>query len=210
MASKARHHLKKPPKASPDQIGEDSDDNVPLSKKLSTQKAQIEKRAEKEAKRLRAEDKQQKPAKKAAPKKVKKEESDDDDDQPLKKKKTPAKSTKPSSAADKPAKAKSKAAPVKQEEAEEGGEDEDEVSDRSCRCRFAATVPKCAWLDRKILFAAMPRPPMLTCIILGGISLVGAAECHRRRHQEVVDIRTQRCRVSTALRAIAQERQASL
>lgn len=76
----------KPPQAAPAQIGDDSeDDDVPLGQKLQKQKATIEKRAEKEAKELRKEDKSAE-----AKKKAKKQESDDeDDDVPLVKKKKP-------------------------------------------------------------------------------------------------------------------------
>ena len=115
LASKAGHTLKKPPKASPDQIGEESDDDVPLTTKLTQQKAQIEKRANQEAKKIRAEEQQKQkkkqrgisPASKVASKRVKKEESDDDE-QPLKRK-TSAKATSSKAAASTAKKDKGKA-----------------------------------------------------------------------------------------------------
>ena len=69
LVAKTGHKLKKPPKASSKQIGEDSDDDVPLTKKLATQKANIQKKAEKEAKQASSE----KHAKNSTPIKVKKE-----------------------------------------------------------------------------------------------------------------------------------------
>ncbi|KAF3001978.1 DNA topoisomerase 1 [Curvularia kusanoi] len=71
------------PKASADQIGEDSDSDVPLTKKLVQKKESIEKAAAKEAKAIRTKEK-------AAPKRKVKAESDSDD-VPLAKKKAPAK-----------------------------------------------------------------------------------------------------------------------
>ena len=121
LVSKNGHRAKKPPKASPQQIGEDSEDDVPLTKKLSTQKAKIEKKAEQTAKKLRAEE-QKKPAKKATPNKVKKEESDDEPLQRKKKATTPSKSAKPTESAKKKAKAKE----VKKEETELDVDEEDD------------------------------------------------------------------------------------
>lgn len=80
---------KRPTKPAPAQIGSDSeDDDVPLGQKLQKVKAKIEKKAEKEAKTLRKEDKTA-----DAKKKDVKKDSDDEDDVPLvkKKKQTPAK-----------------------------------------------------------------------------------------------------------------------
>ena len=111
----------KPPRASNAQIGE-SDSDVPIQKKLVQEKQKIEKKAEKDAQKIR---KAEKPAKK-----VKKEESSDDD-VPLKKKsKALASTSKP-----KPSKVKKESpAPkktagkkaVKKEESEEPDDDEDQ------------------------------------------------------------------------------------
>ena len=75
---------KKPPKATAHQIGEESDDDVPLGLKLQKEKAKIEKKAEKEAKALRKEEKTAQ-----ARRKAKQAESDDEDDVPLAKKQKP-------------------------------------------------------------------------------------------------------------------------
>ncbi|KAF2277425.1 uncharacterized protein EI97DRAFT_432302 [Westerdykella ornata] len=76
---------RKPPRISPEQIGELSDDDVPLTKKLVKEKIAIEKAAEKEAQHLRKE----KAA--AARKRKPKAESESEDEKPLAKKKQPAK-----------------------------------------------------------------------------------------------------------------------
>jgi DNA topoisomerase-1 len=75
-----------PPSIKETAIGESSDEE-PLTKKLGKQKASIEKKAEKEAKALRAKEAKKPAAKKA----VKKDESDDDE--PLQKTKARAKKT---------------------------------------------------------------------------------------------------------------------
>jgi DNA topoisomerase-1 len=76
---------RKPPKASPAQIGESSDSDTPLNAKLVKVKENIEKAAEKEAKSIRNKEK-------AAVKRKPKVDSESDDDIPLaKKKKQPAK-----------------------------------------------------------------------------------------------------------------------
>jgi DNA topoisomerase-1 len=79
---------KKPPKITAAQIGESEDSDVPLTTKLAKEKLQIEKRAEKTAKAIRADE--QKTIKRRKSKQV---SSDSDDDMPLAKKKTPAKAT---------------------------------------------------------------------------------------------------------------------
>ncbi|KAF1360465.1 hypothetical protein EJ07DRAFT_154914 [Lizonia empirigonia] len=71
------------PKAAAEQIGEESDSDVPLTTKLVKKKESIEKAAAKEAKAIRAKEK-------AAPKRKPKAESESDDDIPLAKK-APAK-----------------------------------------------------------------------------------------------------------------------
>jgi len=71
------------PKASAEQIGEESDSDIPLTKKLVQKKESIEKAAAKEARAIRTKEK-------AAPKRRAKAESDSDD-VPLAKKKAPAK-----------------------------------------------------------------------------------------------------------------------
>ena len=118
---------KKPPRASNAQIGEESDSDVPLQQKLVKEKQKIEKRADREAKQIRKDDKKvaEKSDKKPAPvKKVKKEESSDDD-VPLAKKAAPAKFKKVKAESSTPKKAaKSKA--VKKEETAEAEDDEDE------------------------------------------------------------------------------------
>ena len=78
----------KPIQATAAQIGEESDDDIPLGQKLQKEKAAIEKEAEKEAQALRRKDKAA-DAKRKAKKKV---DSDDEDDEPIaKKKKAPVK-----------------------------------------------------------------------------------------------------------------------
>ncbi|KAL1657243.1 DNA topoisomerase 1 [Didymella pomorum] len=72
------------PKASADQIGEESDSDIPLTTKLVKKKEAIEKAAAKEAKAIRTKEK-------AAPKRKPKVESESDDDVPLAKKRAPAK-----------------------------------------------------------------------------------------------------------------------
>ena len=136
-----------PIRATAHQIGEDSDDDIPLGQKLQKEKAEIQKAAAKEAPAARKaaksgeakrkavkkesdsedDDKPLSKAKKPAPKKangtkkVKKEESDDDD-APLKKKAPAVKKAKAAPAA---AKGKGKAA-AKEEDQEEGEEGEEE------------------------------------------------------------------------------------
>jgi DNA topoisomerase-1 len=128
----------KPIRVTAAQIGEESGDE-PLSKKLQKEKADIEKRAEKEAKAIRRKEATEKkikdesdsddapiakrkkaPAKKQLNGRVKKDESDDD--KPLKKKAPPKKAAPPkrAEAAAKKGKAKAK------EETPEEGEDEEE------------------------------------------------------------------------------------
>jgi DNA topoisomerase I len=127
-----------PPRLSANQIGEDSDSDVPLGQKLAKQKQKIEKAAEKEAKQIRKEEKQEadKTAKKAVPAKRPKKEDSSDDDKPLAKrapatKKVKAESPKPAkkgksepAAASKKAASKSKAA--KKEESADPDDEEDE------------------------------------------------------------------------------------
>lgn len=119
--------MKKPPRASNAQIGEESDSDVPLQQKLVKEKQKIEKRAEEEAKQIRKDDKKaaEKSVKKpASVKKVKKEEFSDDG-VPLAKKAARAKSKKVKAESSTPKKAaKSKA--VKKEETAEAEDDEDE------------------------------------------------------------------------------------
>jgi DNA topoisomerase-1 len=80
-------HIRKPPKATAAQIGESSDSDVPLTKKLVKEKKSIEQAADKEAKAIRNGEK-----KAAGNKRKLKAESESDDDVPLaKKKKQPAK-----------------------------------------------------------------------------------------------------------------------
>ena len=136
-----------PIRATAHQIGEDSDDDIPLGQKLQKEKAEIQKAAAKEAPAARKaaksgeakrkavkkesdsedDDKPLSKAKKPAPKKangtkkVKKGESDDDD-APLKKKAPAVKKAKAAPAA---AKGKGKAA-AKEEDQEEGEEGEEE------------------------------------------------------------------------------------
>jgi DNA topoisomerase-1 len=136
-----------PIRATAHQIGEESDDDIPLGQKLQKEKAEIQKAAAKEAPAARKaaksgeakrkavkkesdsedDDKPLSKAKKPAPKKangakkVKKEESDDGD-APLKKKAPAVKKAKAAPAA---AKGKGKAA-AKEEDQEEGEEGEEE------------------------------------------------------------------------------------
>lgn len=81
--SKPSTALKKPPKASETAIGESEDSDTPLGSKLAQEKAKIEKRAEKEAKEIRKQEKKTSAA--ATKKKTKKQDSDDDE--PISKKK---------------------------------------------------------------------------------------------------------------------------
>src|ERR1700753_26811 len=84
LISKAKANgkvVKMPPRVSAHQIGEDSDSDVPIVQKLSKQKQQIEKAAEKEARQIRKDEKKEtdKASKKAVPaKRAKQEESSDD------------------------------------------------------------------------------------------------------------------------------------
>lgn len=136
QSKRRRTAPQKPPKATLAQLGkdEDSDSDVPLGKQLANEKAKIEKRAEREAKSIQADEKAA--AAKKSKKVPKKEASDDDeDDQPLAKKKTTktstaAKTKAKTSAAGTPAKgtSKGKGKVVKKEESEEDAEaaEEDE------------------------------------------------------------------------------------
>lgn len=115
--------LKKPPKASANQIGSDSDSDVPLRKKLVKEKQKIERAAEKEAKIIRKDDKKssEKIVKKTPSiKKVKKEESSDDDI-PLSRQILTSKKSTSSPAIKKTTKSK-----LVKEETEEVEDDEDE------------------------------------------------------------------------------------
>jgi DNA topoisomerase I len=116
---------KKPPRASNAQIGEDSDSDLPIQQKLVKEKQKIEKRAEKEAVKIRKEEKKatEKPAKKS---KVKKEDSSDDDKPLVKSKKpTPAKTKKVKAESPSPKKpAKGKA--TKKETSDDAEDDEEE------------------------------------------------------------------------------------
>ena len=119
------------PKASAEQIGEESDSDIPLTKKLVQKKESIEKAAAKEARAIRTKEK-------AAPKRRAKAESDSDD-VPLAKKKAPAKKAngvkKEESDSDAPlakrpaakkAKAKPPAAAAKKGKAKVKGEEEEQ------------------------------------------------------------------------------------
>lgn len=147
---------KRPPRASDAQIGESSDSDAPIEKKLAAVKEKIQQKAEKEAVAIRKEEKKaaaapakrkskvkdedgedagtakarrQSTAKTAAPKKVngvKKEESSDDD-VPLSKKVAPAKGSKKTKAeAPSPAKKATKGKDVKKEESADVEDDEEE------------------------------------------------------------------------------------
>ncbi|KAL2064779.1 hypothetical protein VTL71DRAFT_3918 [Oculimacula yallundae] len=83
LAAAKKRGGKLPPKAKAADVGvEDSSDDEPLTSKLAKEKAAIEKKAEKEAKAIRAKES------KAKAKKVKKEESDDEDVKPKTKRKS--------------------------------------------------------------------------------------------------------------------------
>jgi len=124
---------KKPVKASETAIGESEDSDAPLGTKLAKEKATIQKRAEKQAKAIRKEEreatskKQVNGAKTSASKKkvngLKKEE-ESDDDLPLAKKAPPKKKTAPKVEASTPKKKGVKA--VKKEETEQDEEAEAE------------------------------------------------------------------------------------
>lgn len=75
-----------PIRATAHQIGEDSDDDIPLGQKLQKEKAEIQKKAEKEAPAARRASKTAEAKRKA----VKKESDSEDDDKPLSKAKKPA------------------------------------------------------------------------------------------------------------------------
>ncbi|KAK5459392.1 DNA topoisomerase 1 [Exophiala xenobiotica] len=125
--------VQKPPRATAAQIGESSDSDVPLGKKLVKEKQKIEKAAEKEAKQIRAKEQKKeadKPTKKATPaKKVKKEESSDDD-KPLAKRAPAATTKKAKSESSTPAKKPtSKAKAVKKEETVDPEDEEDDDED---------------------------------------------------------------------------------
>ncbi|KAJ9495095.1 DNA topoisomerase 1 [Exophiala xenobiotica] len=125
--------VQKPPRASAAQIGESSDSDIPLGKKLVKEKQKIEKAAEKEAKQIRTKEQKKeadKPTKKAIPaKKVKKEESSDDD-KPLAKRAPAATTKKAKSESSTPAKKPtSKAKAVKKEETVDPEDEEDDDED---------------------------------------------------------------------------------
>jgi DNA topoisomerase I len=82
LSDKPLLHIKKPPKITAAQIGEDSDSDIPLGTKLAKEKQAIEKAQNKEAKAIRAEEK------KTAPKRKPKIESSDDDEPLVKKTKS--------------------------------------------------------------------------------------------------------------------------
>ncbi|KIX01350.1 uncharacterized protein Z518_09075 [Rhinocladiella mackenziei CBS 650.93] len=131
LVSKAKTNGKvvtKPPRASAAQIGESSDSDVPLQKKLAKQKQKIEKVAEKQAQEIRREGKKEagKPAKKATPvtTKVKKEELSDDD-KPLAKRAPASSSPKVKAESSIPVK-KSTPKAVKKEETQEPEDEEEE------------------------------------------------------------------------------------
>ncbi|MCJ1478928.1 DNA topoisomerase 1 [Lambiella insularis] len=69
--------MKKPPKAGETAIGESEDSDTPLGLKLTKEKAKFEKRAEKEAKAIRKEEKTALSA--ASKRKIKKEDTDDEE-----------------------------------------------------------------------------------------------------------------------------------
>ncbi|EHY59729.1 DNA topoisomerase 1 [Exophiala dermatitidis] len=134
LISKAKTNGKtvtNPPRVKASQIGESSDSDVPLGKKLAKQKQNIEKAAEKEAKQIRKDEKKEadkSKAKKAAPaKKVKKEESSDDD-KPLAKRAPATASRRVKTESSTPVKKTSKS--IKKEETadpEDEEDDDDEV-----------------------------------------------------------------------------------
>jgi DNA topoisomerase-1 len=118
---------KKPPRASDAQIGDSSDSDAPLGKKLANEKQKIERAAEKEAVAIRKDEKKPVSASaskvSAAKKKVKKEESSDDDVPLAKKASAKTKKVKAeSSTLQKKAKGKA----VKKEESADAEEGEDE------------------------------------------------------------------------------------
>ncbi len=76
---------KLPPRVTAAEIGEDSSDDEPLTTKLAKEKTIIQKKAEKEAKSIRAKEAK---AKKSPPKRAKKEESDSEEDVKPKKRKS--------------------------------------------------------------------------------------------------------------------------
>ncbi|KAJ9643285.1 DNA topoisomerase 1 [Knufia peltigerae] len=122
--------VQKPPRATAAQIGESSDSDVPLGKKLAKEKQQIEKAAEKEAKQIRNREQKKeasKPIKKDTPaKKVKKEDSSDDD-KPLARKVSAATFKKVKAESSTPGKKPAtKAKAVKKEETADPEDDEDE------------------------------------------------------------------------------------
>ncbi|THX27477.1 topoisomerase I [Aureobasidium pullulans] len=130
---------RKPPKVTAQQIGEEDDSDIPLTKKLAKEKAVIEKKAETQAKAIRAKanktavkaedtDESDVPLKKkVAPKKktngVKKEGSSDDD-KPLKK--APAKRAATKSQSATPAASAKKGKKATKEESSEEKEEDDE------------------------------------------------------------------------------------
>ncbi|EXJ77946.1 DNA topoisomerase I [Capronia epimyces CBS 606.96] len=134
LIAKARANGKtvtKPPRATAAQIGESSDSDVPLGKKLVRQKQKIEKAAEKEAKQIRKDEKKesQKPNKKApAAKKVKKEESTDDDKPLAKRAQAVVKGKKVKAESSTPVK-KSTSKSVKKEETVDPEDEEEEEDD---------------------------------------------------------------------------------
>ena len=113
----------KPPRASDAQIGEDSDSDTPIGQKLAAEKQKIEKRAEKEAKSIRQEEKL-KPT--TIAKRAKKAESSDDN-VPISKKAVANKLAEKSKVeTPTPKKKTGKATPVKKEESVEDEDEEEE------------------------------------------------------------------------------------
>ncbi|MBA7489734.1 hypothetical protein ES702_00268 [subsurface metagenome] len=120
--------MKRPPRPSATQLGEDSDSDTPLGAKLVQTKKEIEQAAVKTQKAIKKKDAPKQEKKTAAKaKQVKKEESSDDE--PLAKKAAPTKGktfkVDPSPVAKGKAKAPAKSKAVKKEETEEPEDDED-------------------------------------------------------------------------------------
>jgi DNA topoisomerase-1 len=118
---------KKPPRASDAQIGDSSDSDAPLGKKLAIQKQKIERAAEKEAVDIRKDVKKHAPSSAsrvaAVKRKIKKEESSDDDVPLAKKASSKAKKAKTETVTP-PKEAKGKA--VKKEESADAEDGEEE------------------------------------------------------------------------------------
>ncbi|KAE8396715.1 hypothetical protein BDV23DRAFT_143463 [Aspergillus alliaceus] len=118
---------RKLPKAAETAIGDESDSDVPIERKLASQKKRIQQKAEKDAQASRKQESAKAAANKKKPVNGVKKEPVEDAKKPAKRASTSKVKTEPNSAQSSPAKKGSaKATPVKKEESEEAEEAEEE------------------------------------------------------------------------------------